>query len=122
MGLDSRVWGREKGTAQGAVALRPILIVVVLTWTGQALASKGVKHYLAFQHKASRSVLTPDQEELVAALRNGTKDASYLCQCKEILWGPGPETGTYKGSPVVEEHYALEKKLRLAENLGQVLV
>eukprot|EP00884_Botryococcus_braunii_P005938 jgi/Botrbrau1/15345/Bobra.0289s0002.1 len=119
MGQNSSMWCLQKGTAEGALAVRLILIVVILTWTGQALASKVANHYLAFQHKSSKSVLTPEQEELVAALRNGTKDTSYLCQCKEILWGPGPETGTYKGSPVVEEHYALEKKLRLAENLGQ---
>jgi hypothetical protein len=70
--------------------------------------------------QASKSSLTAEDTEFAALLANGTKDTSYLCQCKDILWAPGPETGTYKGSPVVEEHYALKKKLKDGERQGEV--
>jgi hypothetical protein len=120
MVIPSRAGGFQRETVKGSTPLQAFCCVVAIACFSQALASQHAARYLAFQHKPTKSFLTPEQAELVAELKNGTKDASYLCQCKEILWGPGPETGVYKGSPVVEEHYALEKKLRLAENLGQV--
>lgn len=99
-------------------ALRSYLCVAFLTYVRHVVASQKAPYYLNFQSSYRSHGLTP--AEILAQFADGSRNASYLCQCKDILWSPGPETGTYQGNPVVEEHYALEKKLRLAEELKQV--
>lgn len=94
------------------------LCVAFVTYVTHVIASQKAPYYLNFQSSYRSHGLSP--AEILAQFADGSRNASYLCQCKEILWSPGPETGTYQGSPVVEEHYALEKKLRLAEELKQV--